>query len=220
MEELPARTASFPSMQDLRNLRQLLKNSKFEWSGLSIDERWRYHAYDYAFLRVRHGLDNRNYPLDPDGKWFNAALCEAAERIYQPRKPLYSGERPRPADTVRDPQLAGHFRAQDAERLPLKRQVQIHGERLANGDPTPEMLAFMACCARQAEANAAIYARRNRKAFAPEARMSQAQINEALGVSATEQRRPKHEDPEELRRSRIELGLEDAPESYANGVGG
>ena len=71
---------------------------------------------------------------------------------------------------------------------------------LANGDPTPEMLAFMQRCARQAEANAAIYAQRSRKAFAPEARMTQAQILEAMGVSATE-RKPKYEDPEELRRS-------------------
>jgi hypothetical protein len=155
-------------------------------------------------------LDNHSYPLDPNGDWFNETMVQAAERIYQPRKPLYAGERPCPADTVRDPQLARHFRAQDAERLPLKRQVQIHGERLANGDPTPEMLAFMRCCTRQAEANAAVYAQRNRKVFAPEASMSQAQINEAMGVAATEQRRPKYEDPEELRRSRVELGLEDS----------
>src|SRR5580692_7863123 len=91
---------------------------------------------------------------------------------------------------------------------------------MISGDPTPEMLAFMRCCARQADANAAIYAQRNRKAFAPEALMSQAQINEAMGVAAIERRRPRYEDPEELRRSRVELGLEDASESYAEGVDG
>src|SRR5580700_4416602 len=114
----------FPSAPDLRSLRLRLKELKFELDALTNAERWHYHAYDYAFLRVRHGLDNRRYPLDEDGKWFDEGLVQAAER------------------------------------LPLKRQVQIHGERLANGDPTPEMLAFMRCCARQAEANAAIYAQR------------------------------------------------------------
>jgi hypothetical protein len=168
---------------------------------------------------VRHGLDNRRYPLDEDGKWFDEGLVQAAERIYQPpQKPMYAGERPRPADTVRDLQLAQHFRAQDAERLPLKRQVQIHGERLPNGDPTPEMLAFMRCCVRQGRANEKIYLDRNRRAVGPESRMSQAQINEAMGVAATEQRRPNHEDPEELRRARIELGLEDAPEGSAEAL--
>src|SRR5258707_11488513 len=109
MEELPAKTASFPSIQDLRNLRQRLKNSKFEWKGLSLDERWRYHAYDYAFLRVRHGIDKRNYPLDPEGKWFNQALVQTAEQIYQPRpKPV--SEPVRQADIERDPELAAHFR--------------------------------------------------------------------------------------------------------------
>lgn len=187
-----------------------MRDSNFQWTGLTNAERWRYHAYDYAYLRVRHGLNNRSYPLDPDGKWFNEGLVQAAERIYEPpRKPLYSGEPTQPAEVERDPELRRHFQRQDAERLPLKRQVQIHGERLPNGDPTPEMLAFMRRCARQAEANAAIYAKRNRKAFAPEASMTQAQINEAMGVAATAQQpKPKHIDPEELRRGRIALGLE------------
>jgi hypothetical protein len=181
-------------------------DGKFQWAALTNAERWRYHAYDYAYLRVRHSLDNRSYPLDPDGKWWNAALVEAAERIYQPRKPLHLGTPVRPAEQERDLDLAAHFRRQDAERLPLKRQVQIHGERLANGDPTPEMVALMRCCARQADANSKIFAQRSKRAFAPEARMTQAQINAAMGVSATE-RKPKHEDPEELRRAQVELGL-------------
>lgn len=136
-------------------------------------------------------------------------MVQAAEQIYEPRKPLYTGTPVRPADVTRDPKLRAHFRAQDAERLPLKRQVQVHGERLPNGAPTQAMLEFMRCCTRQAEANAKIYDQRNRKAWAPEAHMTQSQINAAMGVSATEQRKPKYEDPEELRRGRIELGLEE-----------
>jgi hypothetical protein len=69
------------------------------------------------------------------------------------------------------------------------------------------MLAFMRCCARQVEANGKIFASRSRRAFAPEARMTQAQINAAHGVAATERKTPAYEDPEALRRARIELGL-------------
>jgi hypothetical protein len=87
--------------------------------------------------------------------------------------------------------------------------VQVHGEREVDGEPTPEMLAFMACCVRQAEANGKIFVARSRKASAPEARMTQAQINAAMGVSATERKPPAYEDPEALRRGRVELGLEE-----------
>ncbi len=199
---------SFPSAAHLRGLRQSLKAASFQWTGLTLNERWEYHAYDYAFLRVQHGLDNHSYPLDPQGDWFNETMVQAAERIYQPRKPLYTGEPVRPADTERDPELMAHFRRQDDERAPLKRQVQVQGERMADGGPTPEMLALMRCCARQAEANAKIFAQRSARAFGPEGRMTQAEINAAMGASATE-RKPRHEDPEELRRGRVELGLED-----------
>lgn len=198
------------SIADLRSLRQRLKDSKFQWTALTNAERWRYHAYDYAFLRVRHGINERRYPLDPDGKWFNESLVQAAERIYQPRKPLYSGEPVRPADTEQDPKRAAHFRCQDAERARLKRQVQVQGERTLSGEPTPEMLAFMACCARQVDENMKRFDRQNRKAFAEEASMSQKEINAAMGVAAAEHKpKPKYMDPEQLLRSRRELGLEE-----------
>ncbi len=66
---------------------------------------------------------------------------------------------------------------------------------------TPEDIAAV-------EANMRIFFERNRKAFSPEAGTTQAQINEAMGVAATE-RKPTYEDPEALRRGRIELGLEE-----------
>jgi hypothetical protein len=204
----PPTIATFPSMTDLQNLRRLLKEANFQWAGLTNAQRWHYHAYDYAFLRVRHGLDNRSYPLDPDGKWFHEGLVEAAERVYRPR-PKPQSAPIRLADVERDPELAAHFRRKDAERDALKRQVQSHGERTPTGDPTPEMLAFMACCVRQVEANGKIFLERSRKGFRPEARMTQAQILEAHGVAATERRGPpSYEDPEALRRGRVELGLE------------
>jgi hypothetical protein len=138
---------SFPSVDHLRNLRQSLKAASFRWDGITSAQRWEYHAYDYAYLRIRHGLDNHSYPLDPYGDWFNEQMAQAAESLYRPYKPLGTGARSLPR---------------------VKHQ------------PFP----------------------------APEARMSQSQINAAMGVAATEQRKPKHEDPEALRRGRVELGLD------------
>jgi hypothetical protein len=194
-------------MSDLQNLRHLLREAKFLWAGLTSTQRWHYHAYDYAFLRIRHGIYDLSYPLDPQGLWFNATLVEAAERIYKPLRRPYNAK-VRPADVAGHPELSARLRAQDEERGALKWQVQVHGERRTNGEPTSEILAFMACCVRQVEANGKIFASRSRKAFAPEARMTQAQILAAHGVSATERKPSAYEDPDALRRGRVALGLE------------
>jgi hypothetical protein len=216
------------STEDLQNLRQRLKDSNFQWTSLTDAERWRYHAYDYAFLRFRHEPQDAGYALDPHGKWFNEALVQAAERIYTPRRPLPSEPIPR-ADVEPDTDLAAHFRRQDYERRPLKRQVQVHGERRSDGSYTPEMQAFMECCVRQAVANGEIYKRRSRKTFQREPDMTPKQLLDALGVTAEERKAaagwsaqaifeaygrtaperkvPKHEDPEELRKAAIELGI-------------
>jgi hypothetical protein len=109
-----------------------------------------------------------------------------------------------------DATLAAHFRRQDDKRISLKRQVQVHSERRSDGSYTPEMLAYLDCCLRQISANASAFAGRSRRSYAPEARMDASEINEihkALGVSVTERKMPKHEDAEELRKARIELGL-------------
>ncbi len=208
-------TTAVPSMTDLQNLRQRLlppmgANDKtrpeFNWRNITVSERWRYHAYDYAFLRSSGTPQDSGYALDPDGKWFNEGLVQAAERVYaqpqlSPKAPILQ------ADVERDPEMAAHFRRQDDERIPLKRQVQIHGERQSDRSPTPEMLAFMACCVRQQQANEKIFGGRSRNAFRPEARMTPQQIHEALGVVVTERKSPKHEDPEELRKGAKELGI-------------
>jgi hypothetical protein len=159
---------------------------------------------------VRHGLYDLSYPLDPQGLWFNAVLVDAAERIYKPLRSPYI-TKVRPGDVAGHPELAARLRAQDVKRDALRQQVMDHGERLPSGEPTPEMLALMACCARQVEENARIFDERNRQAFGPEARMSQRQINAALGVTATERKPPPYEDPAALRKGRIALGLEAEP---------
>ncbi len=205
----PNPTAIVPSTTDLQNLRQALKTAGFQWSGLTNAERWRYHAYDYAFLRSRGDPQDAGYALDSHGKWFHEGLVQAAESIYAkpPPPPALSTSR---ADTETDPDLAAHFRQQDLERSRLRLQVQVHGERRSNGAATPEMLAFMRCCARQQETNADLYIAKARKAFRAESRMTGREISEmheALGVVATERKVPKHEDPEELRKAAAEIGI-------------
>ncbi len=134
---------------------------------------------------------------------------QAAERIYAKPLPPPALSTSR-ADVETDPELAAHFRKQDDERAQLRLQVQVHGERRSNGEPTPEMLAFMSFCAKQQSANADLYIERARKPFRPESRMTGREIAEmhaALGVTAAESKVPKHEDPEELRKAAAELAL-------------
>lgn len=181
-------TGPVPSTQDLQNLRQRLKDLKFDLDGLTNAERWRYHAYDYAFLRFRHEPQDSGYALDPHGKWFNEALVQAAERIYEPERPPPRTSIPR-ADVEPDPGLAEHFRRQDAERLALKRQVQVHGERRANGKITPELTAFLDCCVNQFKENVKIYEDRGKRAFRRETQTTTKQVLAALGVKATERDR-------------------------------
>jgi hypothetical protein len=205
----PPMVTTFPSTLDLRNLRQRLKDSKFDWNVLTNAERWRYHAYDYAFLRFRREPKDSGYALDPHCKWFNESMVQAAERLYARPPPPPRTWIPR-ADVEPDPNLAAHFRRQDDQRIPLKRQVQVHGERQSDGSYTPELQAFMHYCLRQTEANEKIFKDRTRYTFRPEARMTPQEIHElhkTLGVSATERKVPKHEDPEEFRKAAIELGL-------------
>ncbi len=184
-----------------------MKDSKFEWSALTNAERWHYHAYDYAFLRSRGDPQDAGYALDQHGKWFHEGLAQAAEHIYAKPRPPPAMSTSR-ADVEPDPELAGHFRQQDDERARLRLQVQVHGERRPNGDPTPEMLAFMALCRQQVTVNADLYVERSRKPFRAESRMSRREINQmhaALGVIATESQIPRHEDPAELRKAALEL---------------
>jgi hypothetical protein len=165
-----------------------LKDLKFDLDGLTSAERWRYHAYDYAFLRFRNEPQDSGYALDPHGKWFNEGLVQASARVYVAPRPPPMEPIPR-ADIEPDPELAAHFRRQDDERIPLKRQIQVHGERLSNGEPTPEMLAFTACCVRQQQANEKIFIGRNRNVFRRETQTTSKQVLNALGVSATERDR-------------------------------
>ncbi len=99
-----------------------------------------------------------NSPIDPNGKWYSAPLAERAETYYRRR---FDKRRAKskilPADEAQsrgDPELAARFAAQDRERARLRAGIVGDG-RLANGQPSPEALAFVALCTRQTMANMA-----------------------------------------------------------------
>lgn len=190
MTNVPATAGSTTaaSMTDLQNLRQKLRDSNFQWTALTNAERWRYHAYDYAFLRFRHEPQDSGYALDPHGKWFHEGLVQAAESVYTRPKPSPRPSIPR-ADVEPAPELAEHFRRQDTERLVLKRQVQVHGERRSNGKPTAELMTFLGCCVDQFKENVKIYEDRGKRTLRRETQTTTKQVLDALGVKATERDR-------------------------------
>ena len=52
------------------------------YASLTVPEQWEWHARVYAFRRVVLDVDPdmRTSPVDPEGKWFDAALVDEAER--------------------------------------------------------------------------------------------------------------------------------------------
>jgi len=59
------------------------------WSleKLGTEDLWRWHAYDYGWRRVMLGDQRRISTLDPEGRWFDAALAADAEEMFQALKP-------------------------------------------------------------------------------------------------------------------------------------
>ena len=112
-----------------------------------------FHAYRYAWRRVRLGDFSQSYGGDPRGDWFDGVFVNQAVEMMTGGK--YSLTPPRP------------------ERRP---------------DPTPEDIAYVEAVCVQIRANLAIFAERNRAAFAdrPADARDLAAIQAGLGLSATE----------------------------------
>lgn len=53
-----------------------------EYAKLSLPQKWEWHAEVYGFRRVvlRIAHDERTSPVDPDGRWFDDRLADAAEQ--------------------------------------------------------------------------------------------------------------------------------------------
>ena len=60
---------------------------------LSIDDLWAWHAYIYAFRRVKLGLFLNTSLVDEQGDWYNPNLIARAERYYREKL----GIKPKPS---------------------------------------------------------------------------------------------------------------------------
>lgn len=50
---------------------------------LTDDERWRWHAYDYGWRRVRLAARTDASPADPDRDWLDAPMADQAEKMFR-----------------------------------------------------------------------------------------------------------------------------------------
>lgn len=144
----------------------------------SDDDLWAWHAYDYGWRRVMLNTRDDISPLDPKHEWFNAGLAAKAEIFY-------CRKLNKPA-----PDLAART-----------------GHRPA---PTADEIAHIGRCMVEIRRNLEIYSHRTRQAFAEKRWPGPDVWDEAqrvLDMSAKPAKTPRHEDPAEIRRAAIELGL-------------
>lgn len=141
----------FPSEDHRRSLIAKVEGGGF--AALDDVEKYHFHAYRYAWRRVRLADFAQKYGGDPRGDWFDGFFVNKAVEMMTGGK--YSLTPPRP------------------ERRP---------------DPTPEDIAYVEAVCVQIRANLAIFAERNRAAFAdrPADARDLAAIQAGLGLSATE----------------------------------
>lgn len=76
--------ARFPSKADRDYLRAKIRTDAPErgpgYSTLTDDEKWRYHAYDYAFRAL--SMHDENSPVDPQRRWRDEPMIDQAKQIY------------------------------------------------------------------------------------------------------------------------------------------
>jgi hypothetical protein len=101
----PPPEAIFPSMADHDYLRKKIRIGRGDagvgYAALPLDEKHRWHAYDYAFRRAV--LHSESSPLDPEGRWHDPVMAGAAEAIYRPQAAVAGLQR---FDTMRREGLA------------------------------------------------------------------------------------------------------------------
>ena len=156
------------------------------FGAMTTAEKWAWHAEVYAFRRVVLGvpLDVRTSPCDESGLWFNASLVADAERRMRVKRDGAARSRRGAADA----------RMANDGRLFAEEWAQARGF----GDLEAYMLAERIT---EAEAYMRIV-RSVTKAAESAAPKRAGSAAEALGVRAWEPT------AEQLRRGRVELGLE------------
>ena len=165
-------------------------------------EKWQWHTDVYAWRRVRLGAarEEQTSPPDPKGVWFNADMVDAAERMLQQKVEGQAAARTKQRD---DAMLAeaGQVKntwARQHGYADFEDYRARHG--LDDVDATCNI-------ARSLIAAAVI---KGKEAFAELGDRDPNALLKALGVSAKE----RIYTPDELRRARIALGI-DQPEAPA-----
>jgi hypothetical protein len=129
--------------------------------ALHDEDRRQWHAYDYAWRRVRLSRPEPASPIDPEGRWYHAQMVNLAVPMFEP-KPRYQSA-PEPV-TTRNPELNAHFRRQDRERAGMKAMIAGSGKN-PEGSPTEDAVDFVDLCMLQIRENLDIVGRRHEKVF-------------------------------------------------------
>lgn len=80
---------TFPSAADLKRLRLAMKMASGSLDDFGEEDRWRFHAYDYAWQKFYRQTEAATSPLDRDGDWFNEGLRNEAIAIFPIGKRSY-----------------------------------------------------------------------------------------------------------------------------------
>jgi hypothetical protein len=171
------------------------------YDNLTTDEKWQWHADVYGWRRARLGVsaDVRTSPVDPEGKWFDEGRITYAENHYRE-----AGSRKRSAVVAQRPD---HARPADPdEALPIMDGwARDHGYHNLADYQESERLDYVDARCNIARSFMAAADARNRRAFAEPADADRATLLKALGVTAKERTYT----PDEMRRARIALGIEE-----------
>jgi hypothetical protein len=178
-------------------------------------ELWQWHAYHYGWRRVYLNNHERTSPVDPDGRWFDPSLAKQAERMFAAeQRPRVQSRRdrvnaayrwahdlgqtmpggipendPRVAELVRrfEAAQAARAAAQERELASLRAKIAGDGKR-PDGSWSPEAIAHMEHALRLMRSNLGLPAQ-------PADGDPIGALQRALGMSVTEQARPK-DDPD------------------------
>lgn len=184
---------------------QTKENIPEKYRLLSTQEKWRWHASVYAFRRVvlHVSLDERHSPCDAEGKWFNEQMVARAEydlrQTGRMRSRSYREGKPYGADPAGGREIKEQWCRDHGYR---DFREYMDRERLEFADDAD----YGQACAAIAESIAREATLRGQKAFREHkgARTERRAALDSMGIKARE----RIYDPEELRRGRIELGLE------------
>ena len=93
MAQMATIETGFPSKMDRDRLRHAMRTASGSLEGFNDEDRWRWHAYDYAWRHEELG-DNRMFsPIDKDGVWYDQLLIDQARHLFR-KPPLRMREEP------------------------------------------------------------------------------------------------------------------------------